>query len=60
MGNRGQGIKAVIRKKAVFCVSCLAENLTGRVAGLGDGRRPSERRADGKSIRMIPDILTSC
>ena len=41
-------------------VSCLVKNLTGRVAGAGDGRRPSERRAEGKSIRMIPDILSSC
>ncbi|MCY4587168.1 MAG: hypothetical protein OXB98_14120 [Bryobacterales bacterium] len=46
--------------KSVFRVSCLVKNLTGRVAGAADGRRPSEHRAEGKSIRMIPDILSSC
>jgi len=39
-------------------VSCLVKNLTGRVAGAGDGRCPC--RAEDKSIRVIPDILSSC
>ena len=46
MGNRGQGIKAVIRKKAVFCVSCLVKNplvrlgvaLLGVAGGAGKSR----------------------
>ena len=39
-------------------VSCLVKNLIGRVAGAGDGRCPC--RAEDKSIRVIPDILSSC
>ena len=42
---------------------CLVKNLTGRVASAGDGRRPCRpmpRRAEDKSIRVIPDILSSC
>ena len=49
----------MFRKKAVIRVSCLVfrENLKGRAAGAGDDCRPSERRAEGKSIRVSPDIL---
>ena len=36
----------------------ILESLTGRVAGAGDSRRPSERLAEGKSIRVISDILS--
>ena len=36
----------------------ILERLSGRVASVRDGRRPSERRAEGKSIRVISDILS--
>ena len=42
-----KSIKAVIR-----------ESLTVRVASVWDGRRPSEHRAEGKSIGVISDILS--
>ena len=42
-----KSVKAVIR-----------ESLTGHVASVWDVRRPSERRTEGKSIRVISDILS--
>ena len=57
-GGRGEGcVASIFLREAGFCA--LSRDFQ-RVVGAGNGRLPSERRAEGKSIWMISDILSSC